>query len=97
MSKTQEEAYNLLEEMAMNNFQWPTERGLVRKPLGVHEIDGYTSLKAQVDNLSQQLKALKTQQVAAVCALCEGPHPAEECQIGNPFQPNHANYVGQYT
>ena len=27
MSKTEEEAYNLIEEMALNNYQWPSERG----------------------------------------------------------------------
>ena len=53
MSKTQEEAYNLLEEMAINNFQWPTERGMARKPVAVHEVDDYTSLKAQGDSLTQ--------------------------------------------
>ena len=34
MSKTQEEADNLLEEMAMNNFQWPNERSIARKNCG---------------------------------------------------------------
>jgi len=27
MSKTEDEAHNLIEEMALNNFQWCTERG----------------------------------------------------------------------
>jgi len=27
MSKTKEEAYNLIEEMALNNYQWSSERG----------------------------------------------------------------------
>jgi len=26
MSKTKDEAYNLIEEMVLNNFQWSTER-----------------------------------------------------------------------
>ena len=26
MSKTEEEAYNLIEEMVLNNFQWSNER-----------------------------------------------------------------------
>ena len=46
MSKTQEEAYNLLEEMAMNNFQWPIERNVARKVMGLHEVEEITSLKA---------------------------------------------------
>jgi len=27
MSKTEDEAYNLTKEMALNNFQWSIERG----------------------------------------------------------------------
>jgi len=27
VSKTEEEAYNLIEEMALNNYQWSNERG----------------------------------------------------------------------
>ena len=27
MNKTKDEAYNLIEEMALNNFQWSIERG----------------------------------------------------------------------
>ena len=27
MNKTEDEAYNLIEEMALNNFQWSIERG----------------------------------------------------------------------
>ena len=61
MSKTQEEAYNLLEEMAINNFQWPNERGMARKTMGVQEVDEVTSLKAKVHILTQELKAMKTQ------------------------------------
>ena len=28
MCKSQDDAYNLLEEMAMNNYQWPNERSI---------------------------------------------------------------------
>jgi len=27
MNKTEDEAYNLIEEMTLNNFQWSTEQG----------------------------------------------------------------------
>jgi len=27
MNKTEDEAYNLIEEITLNNFQWSTERG----------------------------------------------------------------------
>jgi protein-tyrosine-phosphatase len=56
MSKSQDDAYNLLEEMAMNNYQWPNERSIQKKTVGVHEIDAITTLTAQVHSLTQQLK-----------------------------------------
>ena len=46
MSKTHEAAYELLEELASNNYQWPTERTMPRKTAGVLEIDSITSLAA---------------------------------------------------
>ena len=84
----------------MNNFQWPVERNNLRKVMGVHEVEEITSLKAQIQVLINEMKTIKTQQVVAVCELCEGPHQMEECQMGNPFrqtQVDQANYVRQYT
>ena len=39
LSKTIEEAHRLLEEMSANNFQWPSERSLAKKAIGIHEVD----------------------------------------------------------
>ena len=89
MSKTQDEAYDLLEEMAMHKYQWPNERQVPKRALGVHEIDAKLALSVQVQSLTQQLKAAqvtsKIAQVIVVCELCAGQHPSEECQQGNPF------------
>ena len=46
ISKTHEVAYELLEELASNNYQWPTERAMPRKTVGVLELDSITSLVA---------------------------------------------------
>ena len=53
MSKTHEAAYELLEELASNNYQWPIERATPRKTAGVLELDSITSLAAQMATLSQ--------------------------------------------
>ena len=55
MSKSANEAYELLEEMAMNNYQWPTERGQPKKVAGMMELDAITMLTAQVAALTKQL------------------------------------------
>lgn len=39
LSKTAEKAYTLLEEMACNNYQWSSERPIIKKATKVHEVD----------------------------------------------------------
>ena len=39
INKTEDEAYNLIEEMALNNFQWSTERGQRKRVGGKLEVD----------------------------------------------------------
>ncbi|KAF5477440.1 hypothetical protein F2P56_004080 [Juglans regia] len=38
MSKTVEGATSLLEEMTLNNYQWPTKRTMAKKVTGIHEL-----------------------------------------------------------
>ncbi|XP_060969464.1 uncharacterized protein LOC115710689 [Cannabis sativa] len=49
MRKSANEAFELLEEMAMTNQQWSTERGPSKKVAGMHEVDAITKLTAQAD------------------------------------------------
>ena len=104
MSKTPDAAYELLEEMAVNNYQWPTECQNPRKAMGVQEVDAISALTSKVQALSQQLRAsqltLQPIQKAMMCEFCTGPHLSHECQQGNPFMQSmveQTNYVGQYT
>ena len=90
MSKTEDEAYNLLEELANDECQWSGERRLVRKQAGKHEVDAITLLTAQVASLTKQLQSSQlgvhvTQTPQQICELCQGNHPIAECQVGNPF------------
>ncbi|XP_038981145.1 uncharacterized protein LOC120110395 [Phoenix dactylifera] len=52
MSKPTEEAYELLEEMASNNYQWSNERGMPKKVPGMYDVDGINMLNAKVDSLA---------------------------------------------
>lgn len=64
-SKTEEETYNLIEQMAMNNYQWPTER-LVKKraPVVVNEMSTISSqLQTQNQVLTQLVQVLTNNQV----------------------------------
>ncbi|XP_024022201.1 uncharacterized protein LOC112091842 [Morus notabilis] len=98
MKKTEDEAYELLEDMATNNYQWPSERSIPKKIAGLHEIDAITNLTAQIASLSKQLQ--KTQLTAnaiqissPVCEFCNGPHQSYECQVDNPFAQNQSAQI----
>ena len=60
MSKTAEGATSLLEEMALNNSQWLIERTMAKKVTGIHELDPFAALLAQVASLSHQVSTLTT-------------------------------------
>ncbi|KAH9671114.1 hypothetical protein KPL70_017227 [Citrus sinensis] len=58
MGKTPEVTYELLEEMAFNNYHWSSKRSMARKTLGAHNIDVVTALSAQMTTLSNKLEHL---------------------------------------
>ncbi|XP_031288154.1 uncharacterized protein LOC116146838 [Pistacia vera] len=100
-NKTLEEAYNLIEVMASNNYMRPSERNSTRKAVGVHEVDGYTALAAQFSTIQKQLGvALKVNTIethSLTCEFCAGNHLSRGCQVGNPFAPpQQANYVNNF-
>ncbi|XP_075486253.1 uncharacterized protein LOC142525853 [Primulina tabacum] len=85
-SKTPDEAYELLEQMTINSYQWPSERSGSRKPTGVYAVDPITSLTAQISALTAQIAAMNkpgqsTSDVALVTA--EEEPVVEEAQYIN--------------
>lgn len=44
MKKTVDEAYALLEKIALNSYQWPMEKSISRKLVGLHEVGAFTNL-----------------------------------------------------
>ncbi|XP_062112561.1 uncharacterized protein LOC133823731 [Humulus lupulus] len=48
--------HNFYNEMAMNNYQWPSERDRNKKVVGMHELDAITALIAPVASLTKQLQ-----------------------------------------
>ena len=101
MGKNASEAFNLLEVMASNNYQWPNER-TTKKAAGLYEIDGFSALTAKVESLSRKLDTISVNVVQSVqvCDLCGGPHQSVDCQVGNPFAPSsteQANYVSKFS
>ena len=62
LSKTADEAHRLLEEMLENNCQWPGERSIAKKAVGIHKVDPIVSLLAQVSALANQIVAFTTEE-----------------------------------
>ncbi|XP_075481081.1 uncharacterized protein LOC142521777 [Primulina tabacum] len=56
--KSPEQAYDLLEQMTINSYQWPSERSGVKRTAGVYAVDPITSLTAQVFALTTQIAAM---------------------------------------
>ena len=57
MGKIQYKAFDLLEEMAMNIYQWLSERILPRKVVELHETDAIIILTTQVASFTKQLQS----------------------------------------
>ncbi|XP_052299689.1 uncharacterized protein LOC127903072 [Citrus sinensis] len=99
LSKSYTEAYEILERIANNNYQWPSARQpLIRGSAGVHNIDAITALSAQVTSLTNMVKALTStlatvKQVAELSCIYYGEeHDFDNC----PRNPASVNYVANF-
>ena len=57
MGKNEVEAYQILENIALNDCQWIVKRAALKKPTGVFNLDMFTNLSTQVSTLSKKLQA----------------------------------------
>jgi len=55
MSKTEDEAYNLIKEMTLNHYQWSNEHGQPKKIGGKFDVDALTLLSAKMNVMTQRL------------------------------------------
>ncbi|XP_052203104.1 uncharacterized protein LOC127808573 [Diospyros lotus] len=102
MRKTPDEAYELLDEMASNSYQWQADRLPMRRPTIGHEVSNISSLSAQVAALNAKLDNLCNPSMptrSITCDLCGAVgHSSVECQMGNTFANvlESANFVGNF-
>ena len=95
MGKNEVEAYQILENIALNDCQWLVERATLKKPIGVFDLDMFTNLSTQVSTLSKQLQvsqqlgsqvsAHKVEESPPTCEQCHGPHPTSQCLMRMPW------------
>ncbi|KAK4264934.1 hypothetical protein QN277_026049 [Acacia crassicarpa] len=96
LMKSFEEAYNLLECMAMNSHQWQADRATSSRTVaGIHELDAMTALIAQVSTLTNMVKGLtllSMQPSQVACLYCGGEHSYAQCSAN----PEAVNFVNNF-
>ncbi|KAL5574309.1 hypothetical protein UlMin_023906 [Ulmus minor] len=86
-NKTPEDGYELIEVMASNNFLKSTDRNAQKRTAGVHDIDAFNKLAAQVALLNNNFKNLNISKLLA--ARTQGALPSNTEK--NPRE--HANAI----
>ena len=110
IGKNEVEAYQILENIALNDCQWLVERVASKKPAGVFDLDMFTNLFAQVSTLLKQLQASqqlgsqlsvhKVEESPLACDQCHGPHPTSQCLMLNAIGDlivEHAQYMEKFS
>ncbi|KAK2393252.1 hypothetical protein QL285_055218 [Trifolium repens] len=103
MDKPFKEAYELIENMAQNHYQWGSERTPVEKTQpkgGMYEVSSFDHMNAKVDALTQKIDNLTVNPAATVAAVtpnCEicgvSGHNAANCQLLAEPTSNQVNYA----
>ncbi|KAK8562494.1 hypothetical protein V6N12_010572 [Hibiscus sabdariffa] len=98
LDKSPEEAFEILDKIANNDYQFPTSRlGPGRRTSGKLELDANDSVSAQLSAITNLLKNLQKpsdvrEAKALSCVHCEGSHHAIDC----PVMHEQASYVGNF-
>ena len=69
MSKTEDESYNLNEEMVLNSYQWSNQIGQSKRAGGEFDVDALTLLTVKMDATTQRFDCLKLIMVNACAPL----------------------------
>ena len=105
MSKTEDEAYNLIEEMTLNHCQWSNEHGQPKRVGGKFDVEALTLLTAKMNAMTQKLDRLSVNAMnsCALSSTCDRcgllDHETVNCQVGNPFAPSpgeHVTYMNNF-
>ncbi|KAK8515209.1 hypothetical protein V6N12_019257 [Hibiscus sabdariffa] len=98
LDKSPEEAFDILDRVANNDYQFPTTRLVAgRRAPGRLDLDANDSVSAQLSAITNMLNNLQKptdvrDAKALSCVHCEGNHHANDC----PTMHESASYVGNY-
>ena len=76
MNKAKDNAYNLIEEMTLNNYQWSNERSQPKRVRHKLELDAISMLYTTVDAMSQRIERFNVNSIrlstpSPSCEICE--------------------------
>ena len=61
MAKGEDQAWDLIEEMANNNSLWPTERSMIQWITGIYEVGANSAVSTQLDQIYKFMETLGMQ------------------------------------
>ncbi|XP_073138626.1 uncharacterized protein [Henckelia pumila] len=98
-SKYSKEAYDILEQMTINSYQWPSKEIQFKKPAGIYEVYAFTALYAQMAAIYSQIATMnkgnqmvETAAVATIMNSIELEGTVEQVQYAN--NKNFSGYRG---
>ncbi|KAL8089068.1 hypothetical protein AgCh_038727 [Apium graveolens] len=84
--KSYDDAYELIELMAVNEYQNPTQRLSQGKVAGILELDAATAIAAQLKALTMKVDSLSNygfNQITSISELCAGAYETDQCAISS--------------
>ena len=102
IGKERDEAYELLEEMASNNYQCRSERVTPKKVAGVHKVDTISVIHAQFVLLTKAFGAYNVSAIHTSNSVYDsdvGGQTSGDSQVGNLFafgQNEQTNYLNNF-
>ncbi|KAK5833702.1 hypothetical protein PVK06_017556 [Gossypium arboreum] len=94
-NKTPEDAYEFIEEMSLNNYQWQVMRTKPTKTVGVYNVDSVTMLSNQVNLLNKKIDGLLGSTQIHPVMRCE-TNGGGACTEYQPFNPSIEEEQVQY-
>ncbi|XP_073137231.1 uncharacterized protein [Henckelia pumila] len=99
LQKSLEDCFELIEEMASSSYHPQSERGAARKSTGIHQIDAFTSVAAQLEVMNKRIEELSVgnsvMRVQEVwCEKCGAEHFTKYCQTFSQPEGVMASHMG---
>ena len=84
MKKTMDQAYEILEDINTNNYQWPRDRITLGKSMGGADNEVLSNLVTHVAQLTKQQGTINSVHISPweLCEFCGGQHSSTKCHSG---------------